>query len=181
MKEVEQEKQRRALLKEYRDRGEDVPDELKKGVTNSRKGSGKGLDKSSGRKKKELKPEVKALLAGLEPGKGRSDQQIAKWEEQGKARDAVETDDEDDEMSEKPTRPTFDWAYKKKETEKRNKIKLDSAFFESGGKSNSSCLAPRVTKTDHSRVFVQLFVDTNLILLHLHLYLRSPPTTINSS
>ncbi|GAA5965708.1 hypothetical protein JCM3765_003226 [Sporobolomyces pararoseus] len=134
LKEVEREKQRRALLKEYRDRGEEVPDELKKTAASSRKRSGTGQDKSSGRKKKELKPEVKALLAGLEPGKGRTDPPIVKWDPKGKVRDdrAAETEDEDDQMSEKPTKPTFDWAYKKKETEKRNKIKLDAAFFESG-------------------------------------------------
>jgi hypothetical protein len=133
LRQVEEEKERRAQLKGYRDRGEEVPLELRRAIS---KKDSKQKGSLTGKKKKELRPEVKALLAGLEPGKGRTDHDLAKVDlkRKGKAKEEVDSEqEEDDGMSERPTKPTFDWTYKKKETEKRNKIKLDAIFYESGG------------------------------------------------
>lgn len=84
-----------------------------------------------------MKPEIRALLMGIEPGRGRPDDSLNKHADKGKGKavDTTDSEDEDDE-SVRPTKPTFDWARKKKETEKRNRIRLDSVFFEAGGEAS---------------------------------------------
>jgi hypothetical protein len=171
LRQVEEEKERRAQLKGYRDRGEEVPLELRRATS---KKDSKEKGSSTGKKKKELRPEVKALLAGLEPGKGRTDHDLAKVDLKGKGKAKEEVDseqEEDDGMSEKPTKPTFDWTYKKKETEKRNKIRLDAIFYESGG-AFAACLQIDSLRTDFSFVghlrFQLCAVDQFLLRLHLY-------------
>ena len=129
LKQGEREKKLRAKRKQYKDNGEELPQDLKPNVKGGKKGKGK-------KKQVELKPEEKALLEGIEPGIGRTVDEQIKWDNKGRGKakeEEEQSEQSDDSISEKPTKPTFDWSYKKKETEKRNKIKFEPIFFEAGG------------------------------------------------
>ncbi|GAA6062189.1 hypothetical protein JCM10212_001353 [Sporobolomyces blumeae] len=163
IKEQEDERRRKVEVKRLRDNGEAVPPQLlRKGKGNARAVESEDSDAILGARMvrgpgqreqgKERKPEERAIMEGLVPGRGANppivrdgalfmrpldddDERSARsgrrkgkgkatgWDAREDGRDATSLRDTD--LSEVPTKASFDWEWKKKEHEKRNKIKID--------------------------------------------------------